>query len=79
MFVLLQSSYSDHENIDSDDNHMLTFGSDKCFGPVHMPEKAGGEYISRYKGASLEHHHLNHLWDISVGLEYSLLCVFVLN
>jgi hypothetical protein len=44
MFILLQSNYSDHENIDSDDNHMITFGSGKCFGLVHMPEKAGGEY-----------------------------------
>jgi hypothetical protein len=77
LFILLQSSYSDHENIDSDDNHMTAFGSDKCFGLVHMPEKAGGEYISRYKGASLEHHHLNHLWDFFLCLECSLLCISV--
>jgi len=77
LFILLQSSYSDNENIDSDDNHMIMFGSDKCFGLVHMPEKAGGEYISGYKCASLEHHHLNHLWDISLCLECSLLCISV--
>jgi len=74
---VLQSSYSDRENIDSNDNHLITFGSDHCFGLIHMPEKAGGEYINRYKGASLEHHHLNHLWDIFLCLEYSLVCISV--
>ena len=56
---------------------MIIFGSDKCFGQVRMPEKAGGEYISRYKDASLEHHHLNHLWDMFLCLEYNLVCTSV--
>ena len=56
---------------------MLTFGSDKCYGLVHMPEKAGGEYVSRHQGASLEHHHLNHLWDIFLCIEYSFVCISV--
>lgn len=77
MFILLQSSCSDHDNIDSGDNHMITFGSDKCFGLVNIPKKAGGEHISRYKSASLEHHHLNHVWDIFLCLEYSLVCISV--
>jgi hypothetical protein len=77
LFILLQYSYFYNENIDSDDNHMLTFGSDKCFGLVHMPGKAGGEYISGYKGASLEHHHLNRLWGIFLCFKYSLVCISV--
>jgi hypothetical protein len=77
LFIVLQSSYSDRENIESDDDHMITFGSGQCFGLIHMSEKAGGEYISRYKGVSLVHHYLNHLWDIFLCLECSLVCISV--
>jgi hypothetical protein len=56
---------------------MITFGSAKCFGLVQMPEKAGGEYNSRHKSTSLEHHHLNHLWDIFLCPEYNLVCTSV--
>jgi hypothetical protein len=76
LFIMLQDSCSYNENIDSDDNHMINFGSDNCFGVVHMPDKVG-EYISRYKGASLEHHRLSHLWGIFFCFEYSVVCVYV--